>query len=388
MPDFQPLTGCLACGGTDLTRYLDLGSQPLANAFHAGGEQPRYPLAVNVCGACFHSQLSIAVDPAILYKNYPYASGTSATLRKYFSDFAESVAPSGPGVRDVLEIASNDGSLLGEFKLRGHNVVGVEPAVNLAALNKAKGIPVIAEFWPLKTDTIDKKFDIIVAMNVIAHVADPLAFLVACKQYLKPGGRIYLQTSQAFMVEGCEWDTVYHEHLSYFCKSSWSALAERADLKIHSGKIKEIHGRSWLIEMAGGKGPESLVGHASHPSESTYRVFQSRVDRHARTARAVAGKFPQLVGYGAAAKGMTFLNYTGIAPMFIVDDGPLKVGRLTPGQNIPVMPTSALLSLPAQSMILITAWNFREEIMARVRAIRPHKDDMFMTFFPDGARVE
>ena len=85
---------------------------------------------------------------------------------------------------------------------------------------------------------------------------------------------------------------------------------------------------------------------------------------------------------------MTFLNYTGIAPMFIVDDGPLKVGRLTPGQNIPVMPTSALLSLPAQSMILITAWNFREEIMARVRAIRPHKDDMFMTFFPDGARVE
>lgn len=412
---YVELDRCLACGGSELTPYLQLPDMPLANDFRTPenaepANLPTYSLGLNVCATCYHSQNLVAVDPTILYSNYAYASGTSATLRQYFGGFVTRVEQDGPGHRAlrVLDIACNDGSLLKEFQARGHKVYGVDPAQNLADEALIAGVPVTVGFWSERTIELlnvgrgrIEQFDVIVAMNVLGHTSDPLTFLQLCKRVLAPGGRIYVQTSQAHMVENCEFDTVYHEHLSFFTARSFSRLARRAGLVIEEMIETPIHGGSYLVQMKD-DGGLPWVGRVDQEDTEdahgvydlvTYEHFQQRVkDRLDLTRHALnmyrAGR--KVVGYGAAAKAMTFIN--ALLPAwrherdhpfaYFVDDSPLKQGTLCPGSGIPVLPPDALDDEPTSLLIVVGSWNFLPEIKERVKVRRPDRKDLFLVYFP------
>lgn len=400
MSGYTTLDACLACDGPRLTPYLDLGAQPLANSYHDGKSPlPAYPLGVNLCLDCFHTQLTVAVNPDLMFRDYLYVSGTTATLSRYFEDFVGRVerdAGTGRKLR-VLDIASNDGSLLAKFKCRGHDVLGVDPAENLRPLSEANGVPTLVSYWnEAALDRSGGGFDVVVAMNVLGHIARPDRFLALCARALRPGGRIYVQTSQAMMVKHAEFDTIYHEHHSYFTVRSFLALAARAGLSVAAVEHVPVHGVSYLVQLTApvvGKvraTPDFAVGRmesaAGYYDVETYQRFARRAletrDHVADlVARSRAAGYA-VGGYGAAAKGMTFLNFAGIDLDYIVDDNPLKVGLLTPGRNTRVVGPEHLSRDASDTVFAILAWNFHEEIMRRIRAARHNARDRFFTYFP------
>lgn len=391
------MTNCLACGGERLSTYLNLGKQPLANSFHPPGTRlPTYPLAINCCSDCWHSQLTVAVDPDLLFKQYIYVSGTTKTLRDYFASFTElalTIAGASEPV-DVLDIASNDGSLLAQFKARGHRVQGVDPAENLLPLARQAGIPTEVGYWSeTMVARLGRRFDIIVAMNVLGHNADPLAFLNACRSAMKPGCRLWIQTSQANMIANREFDTIYHEHHSFFTARSFQRLADRTGLRVVSGRKPSIHGTSYLWTLAESGSDDGSVA-AIEQSEAnsgvydavTYNDFAANARNTAEfVRRTLVGWRNQgyaCIGYGAAAKGNTFLNFAGADLDYIVDDNPMKHGLLTPGRDIPVRPPDALREEPRPIVLLVLAWNFLYEIRTRVHAIRNRSQDRVLSYFP------
>ncbi len=340
------------------------------------------------------------VDPKLLYEHYAYASGTSQTLADYFAQFVEKVEAQYPGKKlRVLDIACNDGSLLKVFQARGHKVLGVDPAANL----NDGSVPIINTFWGgdalrmLPTNGGIEPFDVIVAMNVLGHVSDPLGFLVAAKHVLAPGGRIYAQTSQSRMVEECQIDTVYAEHLSFFTVRSFVALANRAGLHIRNVEHVDIHGTSYLVEMTGEPADnqtfedfaigrdEKLLAYY-HPA--TYDGFEAKVALHVRWVKQTiavmedAGYVPVL--FGAAAKAITFANHAGLKFAVVIDDSPLKQGKVCPGLNNFVFPFADFVDQSDGAKILwvLGAWNVRAEIIAKIKRARPGADDKFLTYYP------
>ena len=354
---------------------------------------PRYPLGLAVCLDCFHSQNLGAVDPEILYRDYPYVSGTSATLRNYFRQFVDDVeADFMPRKLRVLDIAANDGSLLEVFRAHGHEVLGVDPAKNLVEIAAEKGIEVLDFPWErVPSQRLGGKFDVIVAMNVLGHVRRPSLFLQLCRHALAPGGRIYVQTSQARMVERGEFDTVYAEHLSFFTAKSLNTLVSRCDLSLIDLKRVPVHGTSYLATMGPGvqifQFEHDLVDTeeaAGYYRLETYDGFQKRADDLAAQVRSAIevyrAKGFEIAGYGAAAKGITFLTYAGIELAWIVDDNPLKVGKFV--ANLP----TSIISMPASGkrvLWVIPAWNMAAEIRAKIEAARPGARDAFLTYFPE-----
>jgi len=408
MTDFTPLAACLACGGSSLHTYADLGMQPLANDFHVGRDPGEvFPLGLRVCFDCWHSQQIGVVDPDRIYRDYPYASGTSESLRHYFHEFAYKVEGDfeidrndPDDVLTVLDIASNDGSLLTCFSEFGHHVQGVDPS-QLAKKAIKAGIPTIHDYWcePSSIDALAAHpggYNVVVAMNVLGHVDDPLEFLRLCKSVLASGGRIYIQTSQAHMLRNAEFDTVYHEHISFFTARSFLALASRAGLAVDAISYAPVHGTSYVVELVD---RQTQAGDDSFPillderlfglyNDGVYQGFAARmnelIDHAASTLDLARREGFRLVGYGAAAKGMTFLNASGIELDFVVDDAPLKIGKYCPGSRIPVVgPSDARVNDQRPFFWLILAWNMRDEIVQRIKMRRSGPTgDRFMVCFP------
>ena len=400
MSSYTPLAKCLACGGTRLDPYLDLGRQPLANSCHDGGQAPpEFPLAIKACLDCWHSQLSVAVDRDLLFKQYLYVSGTTRTLRDYFAAFADRVGAAAPERRPlrVLDIASNDGSLLAQFKARGHTVCGVDPAENLRPLSAQNGIPTIVDYWGESVlSQLREPFDVIVAMNVLGHVPEPLRFLEDCRQVLYPDGRIYIQTSQAKMIKNGEFDTIYHEHHSFFSVSSFLALAHRAGLRVVDIVNVPVHGDSYLVEVrtaavGARQCPDTFeLGRAEaewgYYRRDTYRDFTRRAEATRRQVSELVERHRadgfRIVGYGVAAKGMTFSNWAGLRFDYLIDDNPLKVGLFTPGGNAPIHGPDRLDRENEKALFVVLAWNFFDEVMGRIRARRHNPTDVFLAYFP------
>lgn len=402
-----PLTACLACGSDKLVPFLDLGEQPLANDYIAVpvdvaagvGLHTQYPLKLNYCPLCFHAQQSLAVDPHLLFDEYDYASGTSATLRGYFDWFVnwtleQSKVDWSPR---VLEIASNDGTLLRKFADEGCDVVGVDPARNLAPIYPTT----ISTYW--SWDALAKlnavgyvQFDVVVAMNVLGHVADPLTFLTLAKSVLAPGGRIYIQTSQADMLLNCEWDTAYAEHLSFFTVKSFTTLATRAGLIVDNISIVPIHGNSYLFELKADGSPTGDVATRLHFEQEhafyqpgTYEAMQYQVQMACDNAVSTLDQFQRagwtIVGYGAAAKFVTFLNTAEITMDIVVDDAPLKQDKYMPGVGAKVISLDDFDKINDHAnkvLWIIGAWNFAPEIIGRITNKRPHFNDAFITLMP------
>jgi hypothetical protein len=390
-------TTCRVCGGTHLEEILSLGPTPLANAFLTSTEEfareQSYPLNLYFCEQCSLLQLLDVVNPDVLFRHYLYVTGTSTTMADHNVAYARTLVDllrlSASDL--VAEVASNDGSLLRCFAARGVRTVGIEPAQNLAALARSSGIETVNEFFTSSSAQRVRgslgQARAVVANNVLAHVDDPQDFLRGCRDLVAEDGLITIEVPYVGeLVDRLEYDTVYHEHLSYFSISALLALCDACDLSavridrlpVHGGTLRMYLSRSADAHAAPVRALAAEERRTGLTTIDRYRRFAEDV-RRSRTALVgllehLAAEGRRVVGYGAPAKGNTLLNYCGIDTRliaFTVDKNPLKVGRFTPGSHLPVRPVDALVNgSGVPDYVLILAWNFADEIMQQQQAYR------------------
>jgi len=399
------LHSCLACGSEDLVSILDLTDQPLANSFldQVPEHEPAWPLKVNMCSNCHHLQLTHAVDPELIYKNYLYVSGTSKTYLDYMKWYARFVAETHDVYRDqgrmgpfrVLDIGCNDGSQLDAFKELAWRTYGIDPAENLHPVSSAKGHDVVCGFWDERTaNALPRTIDVITSQNAFAHIPDPLSYLKLVRQKLAPDGLMFISTSQADMVLNDEFDTIYHEHISFFNVKSMRALAERAGLYLIDAIKTSIHGTSYVFVL-GKRNHQQRVNNiidmetvAGLYTDDTYARWAANtlrlIDELKVFVELYRSKGYVIGGYGAAAKGNTLLNSSRIQLDFIIDDNLLKQGKLSPGMHIPVVSIDHLDTLVSDQKVLFVplAWNFFDEIRRKIKARRNSANDKFLKYFP------
>jgi 2-polyprenyl-3-methyl-5-hydroxy-6-metoxy-1,4-benzoquinol methylase len=396
-------TECLACGSKHIHTALDLGQQPLANAYKDSADEPesRYPLAVRLCHDCFHLQLSHTVDPAIIYKNYLYATGTNQTIQDYCKWFADFCLESCTGVSNVLDIGCNDGTQLDYFKRAGTqlqpiNTYGIDPAENLYSRSSANHSVICDFFGPDVIAELKKvSYDIIVAQNVCAHNPDPYKFVRSCAELMTDNTVLFVQTSQADMVLNNEFDTIYHEHVNFFNVNSMQRLAQRAGLHLVDTIKTPIHGNSYIFILSKSPVNKNRVKNAVDletayglMNPDTYTRWESTVRSNMRELVETINEYRHdgytLVGYGAAAKGNTLLNFGDIRLDFIIDDNPLKQGKFTPGTGCAIVGVDRLSELVPDRQILFVplAWNFFKEIRSKIQQARTSHNDRFLRYFP------
>lgn len=397
-----PLYNCVCCTSTDLHLVLDLGSQSLANNLKQTNNetQAEYPLAINVCSNCFHVQLTHAVDPKLMFENYLYVSGTTKTLQQYFDWFANYIVED-CYPKKVLDIGCNDGTQLDYFKKHKIQTFGIDPAQNLVNIAREKGHTIENAFIDANYNTNNQMYDCIIAQNVFAHNSNPYEFLLKCENMLSPEGTLYIQVSQVDMIERNEFDTIYHEHISFFNINSMNTLIGRTKTLYLVDVIKvPIHGNSYifgikktprnyyrisnLLKMEQESGLYSLETYTKY-KENVYQIknsFYYTLFKHCFEMKQPKCK---IVGYGAAAKGMTFLNFIDLNKMeYIIDDNALKQGKYATKNNIPILSIDELQKEdPTTTIIFIPlAWNFFTEIKDRIKKVRNNPNDKFIKYFP------
>lgn len=405
------LKACLCCGTENLRLALDLGMHPPANSYTRTALETveEYPLGLNVCEQCWHAQLTFCVDRQEIFDRYAYVSGTSSTLKRFFKWFAASLAVRLTAGASVLELAANDGSLIKEMQAVGIECVGLDPARNIVEKAQSEGLPIVCGYWPAAADQVLGQFDAIVCMNVLAHVDNPRAFIAACRTKLKPGGVLLIQPSQARMFGNHEFDTCYHEHISFFNTRSMSVLAESVGLKLVETALVKIHGDSPIFMLCNPDAPAeaSLLGAFSEGEfsidedlptyETQIRLFDwDTYDAFCTHAKEVVGSLGEevarrreqgfeVVFVGAAAKAMTVVNTGGIRPDRFLDENPLKIGLYAPGIRTLIEGLDACRQLTRPTFFVITAWNFRQELAAKLRALGVPQGSVFYSYFPKPA---
>jgi 2-polyprenyl-3-methyl-5-hydroxy-6-metoxy-1,4-benzoquinol methylase len=392
-------TRCLACDSDNIKTALDLGQQPLANSYKDSVDEPqaRYPLAVSLCHNCFHLQLSHTVDPAIIYKNYLYATGTNQTIQDYCHWFAEFCLEACTDVKTVLDIGCNDGTQLDYFKSLGVDTYGIDPAENLYPRSSANHTIVCDFFGPNAVAELKKvDYDIIVAQNVCAHNPDPYGFITSCAELMSSNTVLFVQTSQADMVLHNEFDTIYHEHVNFFNANSMSKLATRAGINLIDVIKTPIHGNSYIFVLKKQAINKCRVKNIIDLEESygllnvnTYNRWSETVHSNVNQLISTIDQYRRqgftLVGYGAAAKGNTLLNFANILLDVIVDDNPLKQGKYTPGTGVPIVSIDYLRQQEEDTKLLFVplAWNFFKEIKSKIQSVRNNPNDHFVKYFPE-----
>ena len=381
---------CRFCGAPLRTTFLDLGSSPLCQT-HIAAEQlhlmePFYPLHAYVCEACFLVQLQEYVAPDEIFTEYAYFSSFSASwvehARRYVEQVSERFALSPSST--VMEIASNDGYLLQHFVARGVPVLGIEPAANVARAAEAKGIPTRVGFFGRHTaEAIAAEYgcaDLLLGNNVLAHVPDLNDFVAGMKRLLAPGGVITMEFPHlARLIAGNQFDTIYHEHFSYFSFVAVERVFARHGLVLFDVEELSTHGGSLRIYARHAENPALAVGATvttlrrgeiddGFETIDRYRGFAEQVNRTKRRLLAflieAKDQGKTIVGYGAPGKGNTLLNYCGIRTDlidFTVDANPYKQGKFTPGTRIPILAPSAIAKA-RPDYVVILPWNLQEEI--------------------------
>lgn len=395
MRNFEPIKECIACGNQELRKVLDLGTQPLANSFKDDPHkfEEYYPLMINRCTNCYHVQLSHRVHPDLLFKNYLYVSGTSQTQLDYFKWFRKMTV--GPNDKTVLDVGCNDGSQLNEYKAFGLDTYGVDPAKNLYEIS-SENHKVICDYFNETTFDEGTKFDIIVCQNAFAHNYNPLQFLKLAKKVMHKDSNLYITTSQANMILNGEFDTIYHEHISYYNIKSMNELCNRAGLNLVDVKSHSIHGGSYIfvinLENKDEKNIKRLIAHEKKIglySAATYGKYTKKCKGIIKDLKIEMKKIQKLhipiIGFGAAAKGNTLLNATGIKLDFIIDENPLKKNKFTPGSNIEIFGLEYLDLYGSFDKICFVplAWNFYDEIKKKIKLKRPDNKDIFVRYFPE-----
>ncbi len=388
---------CRFCSAILERTFVDLGEMPLANAFPSSLEeailQTRYPLHARLCETCMLVQVEEVVSPDELFSEYSYFSSFSTTWIEHGRRFTEaSVKRLRLGSRSlVVEIASNDGYLLRHFRDAGIPVLGVDPAANVAREAIAAGIPTDIAFFGADTAEVlamrGHQADLLIANNVLAHVPDLNDFTAGLVRLLKPAGVLSIEVPHLLnLIERVEFDTIYHEHYSYF-----SLLAAERVLSAHGLAVFDVeelptHGgslRIWANHAAVGRAPSDRLQKVRQREASAgmaglelYEGFAARVEQCKKSIRtflsAARAGGESVVGYGAAAKGNTLLNYCGIDATqvaYVVDRSPHKQGRLLPGSRLPIHNPDEV-SRTRPDYLLILPWNLVDEICKQMAHIR------------------
>ena len=386
---------CRLCGGADLTLILELTPTPPANAFvpaeALGKPQAVFPLDVAFCEGCGHVQLLDVVDPAVLFEDYVYVSGTSPVFVEHFRRYADALIELGRPVAGslVVDIGSNDGTLLRAFKDKGFRVRGVDPARAIAERATADGIPTRAAFFgsALAREMIGEfgPAAIVTANNVYAHIDDLGGVTDGVCALLAPDGLFSFEVSYLGDVfTDTLFDTIYHEHLSYhsvrplipFLAAHGLELIEAVRVPTHGGSLRGIAQRSGGPRRAGDSVARILAYERDLGLDraATFHAFAARIEERKRdlagllAARKAQGR--RIVGYGAPAKATTLMYHFGLgrdALDYIVDDSPLKQGLYSPGLHVPVRPARALEE-DRPDDIVILAWNFADPIMKKLQS--------------------
>jgi SAM-dependent methyltransferase len=377
--------------------FADLGMSPLANSYlgrdQLGAMEPFYPLRAYVCAGCLLVQLEEFETPEHIFSDYAYFSSYSTTWLEHARDYVEQVTERFglDGASHVVELASNDGYLLQYFHERHIPVLGIEPAANVAKLALQKGIPTLVEYFGVATAESlvpDSAADLMIGNNVLAHVPDLNDFVAGMRILLKPTGVITMEFPHLLsLIEQNHWDTIYHEHFSYFSFHTVRDVFRAHGLRIFDVDRLSTHGGSLRIYAARSEneGPpdtdrpgELLAVERAAGSDdlATYAGYARRVaaDKMAILSflieRKQAGQ--RLVGYGAPAKANTLLNYCGVGPEFIdytCDLNPSKQGQFLPGTHIPIHSPEAIRR-DRPDVVLILPWNLKDEIMEQLGYIR------------------
>ena len=388
---------CRFCGRTDIFRFLDLGSMPPANSFLTEAElasvqEKAYPLDAFFCEQCGLVQIGYVVPPDELFKEYIYVTSTSDMIHRH-ADYLASSFQGRFGLDEhslVVEVASNDGTVLGYFKRLGLKTIGVEPATNIAKSAIDAGIDTLNAFFNAETSRLLRSqygpADLILGRHVFAHVPEIHGFVEGLKHLSFPHGVVAVEAPYLIdFVLNTEFDTIYHEHYSYLSVRSMSYLFNRYDMEIFDVERVSIHGGS-IIYFIGHKGARPIADSVGNLIQEELDKKLDRRDTYARFAERAAtikadltrllsglkasGK--SVAAYGAPAKGNTLLNYCGITTdlvAYTVDKSPHKQDLYTPGAHLFVYPPEKLLR-ERPDYVLLLAWNFADEILEQQKAYR------------------
>ena len=372
---------CGVCS-SEIIKFLSLGRTPLANSFLKKEELSKneeyYPLDAGFCQKCALVQLIYVVSPEKIFKNYVYVSSTSSTLMAHFKELSEKIIKRISKGSTVMEIGSNDGTLLKNFARKQYNVLGIEPSSNIAEIANNNGVKTLNVFLNENSaKKIAKKYgkaDVVIGTNVFAHIPDLHGLLRALKILLKPNGFAVFESPYLIdLISKKEFDTIYHEHVYYLLIKPLKYLFGMHGMELFDAERTKIHGGSIrknkrkinrnindLLELEKKKGFHDI---------STYTRFAKDIIRLKKELTQLLGKLKRegnkICGFGAPAKGNTLLNYMKIGRStldYIVDNSHYKQNLFTPGTKIPVLHPSRLLS-DKPDYLLILAWNFADEII-------------------------
>jgi predicted TPR repeat methyltransferase len=393
---FARAEGCRSCGSTSLTEVLSLGSQPLANALRGpdelGRPEPTYPLDLVLCGDCSLLQITGSIPPEELFTDYPYFSSVIESLVEHARQLVERmVAATGLGSESlVIELASNDGYLLQHYRDAGVPVLGIEPARNIAAVAERRGIPTRCAFFgrELAAELVGEgvRPDLLHANNVLAHVPDLNGFVAGIAALLGGRGEAVVEVPYLKdLLDGCEFDTIYHEHLCYYSLTALDRVFRGHGLGVRDVERIEIHGGSLRVFAAAegsGRQSDSVRGLLDEEAgwgvdrPDVYLDFARRVLEAKSRLRSLLAELKAggatIAAYGAAAKGATLLNTFQIGSEtldFVADASPHKQGSYMPGSGLPILPPEKLLEAKPDYVLLL-AWNFADEILEQQRAYR------------------
>jgi SAM-dependent methyltransferase len=380
--------GCLLCGSGDLALALPLARSAVGNDYlPVRRPQEEFVLNLHLCGACGNVQIEDVVHPDLLFRQYTYSTTSSLGLVEHFRKYASEVATSAgtaPGSL-IVDVGSNDGSLLKAFQELGYRVVGVDPAAEIAARATADGVPTVPDYFtPQVAARIRDEYDaaaLLTANNVFAHSDQLPAMADAVRGLLAPGGLFTFEVSYLLdIVQKTLFDTVYHEHLCYHSVRSLAAFFPRHGLELIDARRIPTKGGSLrgAVQLAGG--PRAVSPEVRRlieweeltrlHSPDTFRAFARRIDAAKEQFTALldrcraAGKI--VAGYGASPTVTTLLNQFDLGRRldFLVDDNPVKQNTFSPGHHLPVYPSEAIYEREAD-VIAVLAWNYAGPIVAR-----------------------
>ncbi|HSZ07845.1 MAG TPA: class I SAM-dependent methyltransferase [Steroidobacteraceae bacterium] len=392
------VAGCRSCGGRLTVTMADLGLQPASNAFidspAAMHHEKRYPLRAKVCETCKLVQLDYDVAPQELFGNYVYFSSYSdqwLSHAKAYCDMAQERFALGSSSL-VVELASNDGYLLKNFLTMGIPVLGIDPSDTVAAAAKKIGVPTLVRFFgeAVAEELVreGRQADLIIANNVLAHVPQLNDFVAGIARLLRPAGTVTIEFPHLLeLIRHVEFDTIYHEHYSYFSLYAIEQVFRRHHLRIYDLERLSTHGGSLRIFASHARRKE--LSDSARLSEvraqedaaglaelETYRQFSQRVEECRDSLRAFLANAEhegkRVAAYGAAAKGNTLLNFCGVTPQdiaFVADRSPHKQNKWLPGTHIPVVSPEDLMAAKPD-YVLILPWNLKDEIQLQLAGIK------------------
>ena len=379
---------CRCCDSDKLSSIIPLGKLPLANALlehKTKALETKHNLEVMLCEACGLAQLKDLIDPAELFSDYVYFSSNSDAMLTSAKKLVDRIIPTLSDGAFVIEVASNDGYLLKNYVNAGINVLGIDPASNIARFANEHSVPTLCDFFSEKL-AIDlaqsgKKADIIHANNVMAHIPDLNGFVRSLKTVLKENGRVIIEMPYFLdLVKNIEFDTIYHEHVYYFSVKALRKAFERGGLELVDIEQLVIHGGSLrlFVAHAGELKPSEIIQSMIQEEEDfglykldAYHVFMQRLTELKKklidTLQQLKSENAKIAAYGASAKGTTLLNYFGIGGDyidFVVDRSIVKQGKFTPGMQLEIFAPSKLLEETITHALLLS-WNFADEIIAQ-----------------------